>query len=30
VAQVTISQQQKPEVELISIAATYEALGVNV
>jgi hypothetical protein len=30
VVQVTVAQQAKPDVELISIAATFERLGVNV
>jgi len=30
IVQVTVAQQAKPEVEIISIAATYERLGVNV
>jgi hypothetical protein len=30
IVQVTVSQQAKPDVELISIAASYEVLGVNV
>jgi hypothetical protein len=30
IVQVTVAQQAKPNVELISIAATYERLGVNV
>ena len=30
VVQVTVAQQAKPEVDLISIAATYERAGVNV
>jgi hypothetical protein len=27
---VTVAQQAKPEVDLISIAATFERVGVNV
>ena len=30
VIQVTVAQNAKPEVDLISIAATYERAGVNV
>jgi hypothetical protein len=30
VVQVTVAQQAKPDVELISIAATFERAGVNV
>ena len=30
VVQVTVAQTPKPDVELISIAATFERLGVNV
>jgi len=30
IVQVTVAQQAKPDVELISIAATYDRLGVNV
>lgn len=30
IVQVTVAQQAKPDVELISIAATYERMGINV
>ena len=30
IVQVTVAQQAKPNVELISIAATYERMGINV
>jgi hypothetical protein len=30
ICQVTIAQQSAPDIELISIAATYDGAGVNV
>ena len=30
IVQVTVAQQAKPEVDLISVAATYERAGINV